>query len=65
MPSRFGGVRDMAWFERPTTTTEPGVSAEDLGEDIMALASVVAEHGRASMVRRVNGIVVRVTVEAA
>ena len=55
----------MAWFERPTTTTEPGVSAEDLGEDIMALASVVAEHGRASMVRRVNGIVVRVTVEAA
>ena len=41
-------------------------SAEDLGEDILALASVVAQAERpASVLRRVNGRLVRVIVEAA
>ena len=45
---------------------EQDSSAEDLGEDIFALASVVAQAERpASILRRVNGRLVRVIVEAA
>ena len=45
---------------------EQDSSAEDLGEDILALAVVVAQAERpASVLRRVNGRLVRVIVEAA
>jgi hypothetical protein len=40
-------------------------SAEDLGDDVRALAIVARASGRASVVRRVDGVLVRVTVEAA
>jgi hypothetical protein len=40
-------------------------SAEDLGDDVRALAVVARASGRASVVRRVDGVLVRVTVEAA
>jgi hypothetical protein len=48
-----------------TSTTEREVTAEDLGEDVVAvtLAVVAAEHGRISMLRRVNGVRVRIIVE--
>lgn len=40
-------------------------SAEDLGDDVRALAIVARSAGRASVVRRVDGQLVRVIVEAA
>lgn len=40
-------------------------SAEDLGDDVRALAVVARSSGRASVVRRVDGVLVRVIVEAA
>ena len=40
-------------------------SAEDLGDDVKALAIVARSAGRASVVRRVDGVLVRVIVEAA
>lgn len=40
-------------------------SAEDLGDDVKALAIVARSSGRASVVRRVDGVLVRVIVEAA
>ena len=40
-------------------------SAEDLGDDVRALALVARSSGRASVVRQVDGVLVRVTVEAA
>ena len=40
-------------------------SVEDLGEDIVALAVAAEARGRASVLRRVNGVVVRVIVEVA
>ena len=49
----------------PAPRFDAASSAEDLGEDVLALASVAAERGKASMVRSVNGLVVRVIVEAA
>jgi hypothetical protein len=49
----------------PAPRFDAANSAEDLGEDVLALASVAAERGKASMVRSVNGLVVRVIVEAA
>lgn len=42
---------------------ERETTAEDLGEDVAALAVAAAQHGRASMLRRVNGALVRLTVE--
>lgn len=41
------------------------VTAEDLGDDVMALAVVARSAGRASVLREVDGVLVRVTVEAA
>jgi hypothetical protein len=41
------------------------VTAEDLGDDVMALAVVARSAGRASVLRQVDGVLVRVTVEAA
>ena len=49
----------------PAPWVEGDNSAEDLGEDVLALASVAVERGKASVVRNVNGFVVRVIVEAA
>jgi len=40
-------------------------SAEDLGEDVLALASVADSQRPASVLRRVNGRLVRLIVEAA
>jgi len=40
-------------------------SAEDLGEDVLALASVANSQRPASVLRRVNGRLVRLIVEAA
>lgn len=40
-------------------------STEDLGEDVLALVIATAGHGRASMVRRIDGVLIRVIVEAA
>jgi hypothetical protein len=51
--------------DRHATVEERGSSIEDLGEDLVVLASVAIERGRASMLRTVNGVTVRVTVEAA
>jgi len=50
--------RSLAGEDRPLST-------EDLGEDVVVLAAVAAERGRASVVRNVNGVVVRLIVEAA
>lgn len=40
-------------------------TAEDLGDDVKALAIVARSSGRASVVRRVEGLLVRLIVEAA
>lgn len=40
-------------------------SPEDLGEDVLALVVATAGHGRASILRRINGVLVKVIVEAA
>lgn len=41
------------------------MTAEDLGDDVMALAVVARSAGRASVLRHVDGVLVRLTVEAA
>jgi hypothetical protein len=46
-----------------TATVGPATSTEDLGEDVVALAAAAETRGRASVVRRVNGLLVRVIVE--
>jgi len=38
-------------------------SVEDLGEDVLALVAAAEARGRASMVRRVHGVAVRLVVE--
>jgi hypothetical protein len=50
---------------RSTPRVEGESAAEDLGEDVLVLASVAATRGKASVVRNVNGVLVRVIVEAA
>ena len=40
-------------------------SVEDLGEDVVALAVAAEARGRASVLRRINGVLVRVIVEVA
>jgi hypothetical protein len=49
------------------TTHDREISAEDLGEDVMALALAVSaeSRARASVLRWVNGVLVRVIVEVA
>jgi hypothetical protein len=47
------------------TTQDREASVEDLGEDVVALAVAAEARGRASVLRRVNGVVVRVIVEVA
>ncbi|HVC71043.1 MAG TPA: hypothetical protein VNC61_12380 [Acidimicrobiales bacterium] len=49
------------------TISHDRTTAEDLGEDVLALAVAVAAEarGRASVLRRVNGVLLRVIVEVA
>ncbi|HXQ60482.1 MAG TPA: hypothetical protein VN799_10290 [Acidimicrobiales bacterium] len=51
---------------RQSSTTDR-TTAEDLGEDVLALAVAVAAEtrARASVLRRVNGVLVRIVVEIA
>jgi hypothetical protein len=46
-----------------TSTHDRQSSIEDLGEDVLALAVAAEARGRASVLRQVNGILVRVIVE--
>jgi hypothetical protein len=55
----------MAKTEKSIQGEDWRTSAEDLGEDVAVLASIALERGRASMVRNVHGVTVRVIVEAA
>lgn len=48
-----------------SATQDREATVEDLGEDVVALAVAAEARGRASVLRRVNGIVVRVVVEVA
>ncbi len=59
------GAHDGA-MKQPTTHDRE-ISAEDLGEDVMALALAVSaeSRARASVLRWVNGVLVRVIVEVA
>ncbi|HXQ44742.1 MAG TPA: hypothetical protein VN816_08895 [Acidimicrobiales bacterium] len=45
------------------TTRDREVSVEDLGEDVVALTVAAEARGRASALRPVNGVLVRVIVE--
>jgi hypothetical protein len=47
------------------TAQDQGASVEDLGEDVVALAVAAEARGRAAVLRRVNGVLVRVIVEVA
>jgi hypothetical protein len=49
----------------PTDTHLREASVEDLGEDVVALAVAAEARGRASALRRINGVLVRVIVEVA
>jgi hypothetical protein len=46
-----------------TTTYEGQTAVEDLGEDVVALVVAAEARGRASVLRIVNGVRVRVIVE--
>jgi hypothetical protein len=52
-------------IEFPASAWERTPNPEDIGEDVLVLAVIAAERGRASIVRRLNGVTFRVTVEAA
>jgi hypothetical protein len=45
------------------TAPERPLSVEDLGEDVVALTVAAETRGRASVLRRINGVLVRVVVE--
>jgi hypothetical protein len=55
----------MADSKSAGTEYEQACLAEDLGQDVLALAAVAQEHRPASVLRRVNGRLVRLIVEAA
>ena len=55
----------MATNEAGSNTYEQAGLAEDLGQDVLALAAVAESDRPASVLRRVNGRLVRVIVEAA
>jgi hypothetical protein len=55
----------MATHETAAKQYEQACLAEDLGEDVLALAAVAEAHRPASVLRRVNGKLVRLIVEAA
>ena len=54
----------MASRETASKGYEQACLAEDLGEDVLALAAVAESDRPASVVRRINGRLVRVIVEA-
>ena len=55
----------MATSEAGSHEYEQACLAEDLGQDVLALAAVAQSDRPASVLRRVNGSLVRVIVEAA
>ena len=55
----------MATSESAGNGYEQAVLAEDLGQDVLALAAVAQSDRPASVLRRVNGRMVRLIVEAA
>ncbi|HLM96346.1 MAG TPA: hypothetical protein VK283_08520 [Acidimicrobiales bacterium] len=55
----------MATDDHAASQYEQACLAEDLGQDVLALAAVAASHRPASVIRRVNGRLVRLIVEAA
>jgi hypothetical protein len=55
----------MAITETGSNGYEQAVLAEDLGQDVLALAAVAELDRPASVLRRVNGRLVRLIVEAA
>jgi hypothetical protein len=61
----MGGKMAMASSETGSSAYEQACLAEDLGQDVLALAAVAESDRPASVLRRVNGRLVRVIVEAA
>lgn len=61
----MGGTTAMATDNTAANTYEQACLAEDLGRDVLALATVAESDRPASVLRRVNGKLVRVIVEAA
>jgi hypothetical protein len=55
----------MATSETESNGYEQACLAEDLGQDVLALAAVAQSDRPASVLRRVNGRLVRLIVEAA
>ena len=55
----------MATRETAANEYEQACLAEDLGQDVLALAAVAAGHRPASVIRRINGRLVRLIVESA
>jgi hypothetical protein len=62
---------DLLWGHSPMATSkaapnsyEQACLAEDLGQDVLALAAVADSDHPASVLRRVNGKLVRLIVEA-
>ena len=64
-PSGAGGTKAKATSEAGSHEYEQANLAEDLGQDVLALAAVAQSDRPASVLRRVNGRLVRVIVEAA
>jgi len=58
------GEEPMGRPQERTATHDYDASVEDLGEDVVALTVAAEARGRASVLRRVNGVLVRVIVEA-
>jgi hypothetical protein len=54
----------MATKKAPASSYEQDCLAEDLGQDVLALAAVAESDHPASVLRRVNGKLVRLIVEA-
>jgi len=62
---QVGGTKAMATSDTGSNGYEQAVLAEDLGQDVLALAAVAQSDRPASVLRRVNGRLVRLIVEAA
>jgi hypothetical protein len=56
-------MNQMGRSHAPATTRDRQATVEDLGEDVVALAVAAQSRGRASVLRQVNGVAVRVIVE--
>lgn len=64
-PSEGGSPMHATSLSSEIPIEAPVLSVEDLGEDVLVLASVAIDRGRASLLRSLNGRTVRVIVEAA